>query len=185
MGKSRWSTLAGLVVASVVTILSARDVHTQTAPCYVTTVDGDIQGSHIGGACAFLGVPFGASTAGNQRWKPPLPVAPWTPAVLDATVAAAGCPALNNAGQAIGSEDCLKLNVWTPDAPAADRGPVIVWFHTGGFTSTSANFAAHNGKRMAEETGAIVVAAWLNARDSDRATFRSCASVAGGSGRGP
>jgi para-nitrobenzyl esterase len=35
---------------------------------------------------------------------------------------------------------------------------VIVWLHTGGFAAASANFQSHNGKRLAEETGVIVVA---------------------------
>ncbi len=160
MGSSRGLTLSVLIVAAVSgAMLSIHRVQAQIASCYVATSEGDLQGSHIGGACAFLGVPFGASTAGSSRWRPPQPAARWAPAILNATVAPAMCPQINNAGQLVGSEDCLKLNVWTPDVPAIALAPVIVWFHTGGFTSTSANFAAANGRRMAEETGAIVVAA--------------------------
>ena len=48
------------------------------------------------------------------------------------------------------------LNIWAPSRPA--RAPVIVWFHTGGFQAASANFAASNGERFAQETNAIVVA---------------------------
>ena len=35
---------------------------------------------------------------------------------------------------------------------------MIVWFHTGSFVAASANFASHKGQRLAQETGAIVVA---------------------------
>jgi para-nitrobenzyl esterase len=160
MGESRWLKVSGLVIAASVTaMLSAREVHTQAGPCHVATANGDVQGRHLGSACEFLAVPFGQSTAGNRRWKPPAAASPWAPAVLDATVAPMMCPQINNAGQLVGSEDCLKLNVWTPDSAPLHPSPVIVWFHTGGFAQTSANFAASNGRRVAEETGAIVVAA--------------------------
>ena len=159
MGGSRWLKVSGLVIAASVTAMfSAREVHTQAGSCYVATANGDVQGRHLGAACEFLGVPFGLSTAGNRRWKSPVPASPWAPAVLDATVAPAVCSQINNAGQLVGSEDCLKLNVWTPDTAPPHPSPVIVWFHTGGFAQTSANFAAHNGRRVAEETGAIIVA---------------------------
>jgi para-nitrobenzyl esterase len=48
------------------------------------------------------------------------------------------------------------LNIWAPSRPA--RAPVIVWLHTGGFYAASANFAASNGERFAQERNAIVVA---------------------------
>jgi para-nitrobenzyl esterase len=57
-----------------------------------------------------------------------------------------------------GNEDCLKLNVWVADPLPNGPVPVIVWLHTGAFTGASANFAGTNGRRLAEETGAIVVA---------------------------
>src|SRR5687767_2882772 len=138
MGGSRWLKVSGLVIAACVTAMfSAREVHTQAASCYVATANGDVQGRHLGAACEFLGVPFGLSTAGNRRWKSPVPASPWAPALLDATAAPAVCPQINNAGQLVGSEDCLKLNVWTPDTAPSHPSPVIVWFHTGGFAQTS------------------------------------------------
>ena len=75
-----------------------------------------------------------------------------------ATAAPLGCPSLNAAGTPGGDEDCLKLNVWVRDPFPTQPAPVIVWLHTGSFVSASANFASHNGRRLAEETGAIVVA---------------------------
>ncbi len=75
-----------------------------------------------------------------------------------ATTAPFGCPSLNAAGTPGGDEDCLKLNVWVRDPFPTQPAPVIVWLHTGSFVSASANFASHNGRHLAEETGAIVVA---------------------------
>jgi para-nitrobenzyl esterase len=48
------------------------------------------------------------------------------------------------------------LNIWAPPRPA--QAPVIVWFHPGNFQAASANLAAANGERFAQERNAIVVA---------------------------
>jgi para-nitrobenzyl esterase len=125
------------------------------ASCLVTTTSGDVQGLDVGPSCAFLGIPFAAPPTGARRWKPPQPATPWsTP--LSVTTNPPSCPN-TTAGPPAGNEDCLKLNVWVSKTPAAPA-PVIVWLHTGGFVGASANFPSHNGRRLAEETGAIVVA---------------------------
>jgi para-nitrobenzyl esterase len=78
--------------------------------------------------------------------------------VLNAIVAPPNCAQLNNAtGAPLGSEDCLKLNVWTPN-PLPSNTPVIVWLHPGSFVNASANFPPQNGLALAASTGAIVVA---------------------------
>ena len=59
----------------------------------------------------------------------------------------------------MGSEDCLKMIIWTPDPLPATPAPVLIWLHPGAFVAASANLAAANGQRFAEETGTIVVAA--------------------------
>jgi para-nitrobenzyl esterase len=56
-------------------------------------------------------------------------------------------------------EDCLKLNLWVRNPLPPGGAPVIVWIHTGGFTAASANFNGTNGRRLADETGVIVVEA--------------------------
>ena len=35
------------------------------------------------------------------------------------------------------SEDCLHLNVWTPQPAAGGTRPVMVWLHGGGYTGGS------------------------------------------------
>ena len=137
--------------------LVGSEAATQESHCQATTTIGSIHGIDGGGACIFLGIPFAAPPVGNLRWKPPRAAPSWT-TPLNAVIAPALCPQINLAGALVGSEDCLKLNIWTPNPPPAGRAPVIVWLHTGGFLQTSANFAAHNGQRLAEQTGAIIVA---------------------------
>jgi para-nitrobenzyl esterase len=53
-------------------------------------------------------------------------------------------------------EDCLYLNVWTPDTDAARR-PVLVWLHGGGFTTGSGSQPIYRGARLAKRGDVVVV----------------------------
>ena len=114
--------------------------------CFVTLAAGQVQGASLGATCAFLGIPYGASTAGNNRWRPPQPAPPWT-TVLNATgtpVPPAGCASVSFFGTTPsfgGSEDCLKLNIWVRHPVPGTPAPVLVWLHTGAFTGASGNFS--------------------------------------------
>lgn len=126
--------------------------------CLANTASGQVRGLLRGAACAYLGIPYAAPPVGELRWRPPQPRVPWAPAVLSATSPPPTCPLINppTTGQPSGSEDCLMLNIWAPLRPA--RVPVIVWFHPGNFQAASANLAASNGERFAQERNVIVVA---------------------------
>jgi para-nitrobenzyl esterase len=123
--------------------------------CLVTTVNGDVQGLDVGPSCAFLGIPYAAAPTGALRWQPPQPAANWT-SPRPATTPAASCPSITASPG--GNENCLTLNIWVRNPLPAAPAPVIVWLHTGAFLAASSNFPSHNGRRLAEETGAIVVA---------------------------
>jgi len=131
------------------------------APRLATTFQGDVQGLDLGASCAFLGIPFAAPPIGPLRWKAPQPAPAWAPAPLNATVASPPCAQISPAASTttIGNENCLKLNVWTPDPLPVQPAPVIVWIHTGAFQGASANLADSNPRQLVERTGAIVVAA--------------------------
>lgn len=59
---------------------------------------------------------------------------------INATVNGQPCPQPDSAGFIVGSEDCLWLNVFTPQMPDETTGlPVIVWIHGGGYRYGSAN----------------------------------------------
>jgi para-nitrobenzyl esterase len=154
--KCCWTYAVILVVAVAIAHDFTDTVLAQSVSCSVTTANGDIEGVDRGASCAFLGIPYAAPPIGPLRWKPPQPASPWT--LFRATTAPLSCSNIQPAGTLGGSEDCLKLNVWVPDPMPSTPVPVIVWLHTGGFVGASANFASHNGQRLAEETGVIVVA---------------------------
>jgi para-nitrobenzyl esterase len=141
----------------------------------VDTADGPLCGSRDSDITLFAGIPFAAPPVGELRFAPPQPVARWTE-VRDATDFAADPPqgatapegapppsgplagvlALAGGSSRPWSEDCLYLNVWTPDV--AGRRPVIVWIYGGGFERGSAAPPGTGGEVLARVTGCVVVA---------------------------
>src|SRR5690348_9539313 len=82
-------------------------------PPTATISGGKIQGSILASSGAvFKGIPFAAPPVGDLRWREPASVKPWT-GVREATKFGARCMQ-NGSGV---SEDCLYLNVWTPEWP--------------------------------------------------------------------
>ena len=127
--------------------------------------DGIVQGVFDGDTRRFLGIPYAAPPVGALRWRPPAPPAPWQ-GVLEANAFSNSCPqAATFLGPASDTEDCLYLNVWTPDPAPAELLPVMVWLHGGGNTTGSAgDFVPLNvggrfydGRTLAEERNVVVV----------------------------
>jgi len=106
----------------------------------------------------FKGIPFAQAPTGDLRWRPPTAVKPWT-GVRDATEFGPPC-AQNSGGHILESsrEDCLYLNVWTPDWPVGSARPVMFWIHGGGNYGGTASGANFDGESLARR-GVIVVTA--------------------------
>ena len=119
------------------------------APPVVTVTGGELRGRLVTSGSApamavFQGIPFATPPVGDLRWKPPMPVVPWT-GTRDASAYGASCSQIaagwNDKTAAEASEDCLFVNVWTPAWPAAGKAPVMVWFHGGANMGGSARGA--------------------------------------------
>ena len=120
----------------------------------------------VGGASpevrVFKGVPFAAPPLGDLRWRPPQPVAPWT-GVRRADAFAPSELQIPRAENSITyeqrqtlSEDCLYLNIWTAAASPAERRPVLLYIHGGGFTIGEGTKPGYNGEGLCRK-GAVVV----------------------------
>ena len=98
----------------------------------ITLTDGVVVGEVDGATRRFLGIPFAAPPMGERRWLPPEAPAPWD-SPLDATEFSAACPQLGStvSPESSDNEDCLYLNVWTPDPAPSGPLPVMIWFHGG------------------------------------------------------
>ncbi|MEG3165689.1 carboxylesterase family protein [Sphingomonas sp. PB2P19] len=105
------------------------------ATAVVPTKQGPVRGEVTADARElYRGIPYAAAPTGPLRWKPPRPVRRWK-AVRDATRSAPSCPQVdrgwNTAAASYASEDCLYLEVATPDRTPATPMPVMVWIHGG------------------------------------------------------
>ncbi|KAJ5340332.1 hypothetical protein N7541_009456 [Penicillium brevicompactum] len=101
----------------------------------------------------FGGIPFGASTAGANRFAPPRPAAPWN-TTLDASTFGPICPTSNQQISTYPmSEDCLSINIWTPATSADEKLPVAFWSYGDGTAAPQTQF---NGGGVAGK-GAVFV----------------------------
>jgi para-nitrobenzyl esterase len=139
------------------------------APVEAETAFGRIRGVDVGGIKTFKAVPYGASTAGRNRFRPPVDPARWT-GVRDALAWGPSAPqrepgtplntsdlAVAGAGLPTEGEDCLVLNVWTPALGDAGRRPVMVWCHGGGFATGSGSSPVTDGTNLARRGDVVVV----------------------------
>nr|CAD7412292.1 unnamed protein product [Timema cristinae] len=82
----------------------------------------------------FLGIPYAKPPVGNLRFRSPQPPENWN-GTRDAVEFGSNCRQEGG----IGEEDCLFINIFTPQLPnnSADTEllPVMVWFHWGAFVT--------------------------------------------------
>jgi len=143
----------------------------------VETTAGKIRGSSVSGIHSFRGVPYGAPIWGDGRFVPARKPAPWA-GVRSSLSFGPICPQGGGGNPAQGdntartdedqfllyriterqAEDCLRLNVWTPEINGTGKRPVMVWLHGGGFTGHSGSgLLAYNGHNLAQRGDVVVV----------------------------
>jgi para-nitrobenzyl esterase len=119
------------------------------------TTYGQIRGVEVDGIKTFKGIPYGASTAGKNRFMPPVNPARWS-GVRDALQYGPTAPQSGASSPAQG-EDCLVLNVWTPAIKDGRKRPVMFWCHGGGFASGSGSSPGTDGTNLARRGDVVVV----------------------------
>ena len=124
--------------------------------------DGALQGTRENNVSMFKGIPYAAPPVGELRWREPQPAASWqgtraADAFGKACIQPGGNAAANGT-MSVGpqSEDCLYLNVWTPDADPNAKLPVMVWIHGGALVLGAGSLPIYDGSALAER-GAVVV----------------------------
>jgi para-nitrobenzyl esterase len=131
-------------------------------PVVVETPQGRLRGARAAGVVAFKGIPYAAPPFGERRLRAPEPAERWD-GVRDAT--SFGPTAPNTGYQppfdklfpepVIEGEDCLSVNVWTPD-PGAAGLPVMVWIHGGAFRNGTSAAPLYDGAAFARD-GVVLV----------------------------
>lgn len=130
----------------------------------VNTAYGPVTGQKNGSVYEFLGVPFASPPTDSLRWRPPLPPEPWS-MPLHVQSFPPKCPQRSSTQWDTtytieGDEDCLYLNIWTPDT--AGSFPVMVFIHGGGHQAGSASEVSggayiYYGKHLAKRGEVVVV----------------------------
>ena len=99
---------------------------------------------------AWKGIPFAKPPIGELRWKAPQDASAWN-GTLEAIEFKSACfqgssmIQGDSEGKWSGNEDCLYLNVWTPQLTEdqlennQEKLPVMMWIHGGGNTTGSAH----------------------------------------------
>ncbi|MFZ0303128.1 MAG: carboxylesterase family protein [Terracidiphilus sp.] len=127
----------------------------------VTTTAGELRGlARPNGGAQFLGIPYAEPPVGDLRWREPVPAKPWHD-VRDAVRYGFPCaqPLLgdwNKLDAFLGSENCLYLNVVTPEWPAQHLLPVMFWIHGGANVGGSGGGSLYNDGTLASH-GVVTV----------------------------
>ncbi|KAL4233675.1 hypothetical protein ACF0H5_008356 [Mactra antiquata] len=132
----------------------------------VSTNCGTVQGRYIDGAFSFRGIPYASPPIKTLRWKPPEVLDRKTGNCWNGTLQA------NTYGNTcfqispddptrqtlIGSEDCLYLNVLTPDVKPDTLKPVMVWIHGGSLQFANGNWPLYQPtEKLANQTDIVYV----------------------------
>jgi para-nitrobenzyl esterase len=128
----------------------------------VDTNYGKVRGYILRGIHYFLGIPYGADTSGANRFMPPQKPKPWTdvfPAIwwgnsapqnMENRYANKYASFRDHWNYDDVSEDCLRINVFTPAINDGQKRPVMLWLHGGGFTNGNGiEQDGYNGENLA------------------------------------
>jgi len=134
---NRMAAATGALYAPV--ILGCRSRQNQETVT-AKTLYGRIRGIRENGVAVFKGIPYAGSPSGVNRFKQAPELHPWS-GIRDAL--SYGPQSIQPSDPAwpkewkpaVSSEDCLFLNVWTPDIQDGGKRPVMFYSHGGGFST--------------------------------------------------
>lgn len=123
----------------------------------VKTAYGEVRGDARDGVATFRGVPYAAPPFGANRFQAPVRPDAWS-GVRDALEFGPTAPHGPYPAQMVDllpepiipGDDCLTLNVWTPE-PGRSGLPVVVWIHGGAFVNGSGAVPTYQGDRFARD----------------------------------
>ena len=106
---------------------------------------------------AFLGIPYGESTAGKNRWRTPIADDGWQ-GVYKATRFGKACPQRNKFDPSLPySEDCLSLNIWAPSEKSDKPYSVLVYIYGGSYRWGYSGNPVYNGTNLSAQGDVVIV----------------------------
>jgi len=131
---------------------------------------GKVKGYMLRGIYYFLGIPYGADTSGPNRFMPPQKPEPWTeifpavwwgnsaPQIMEKRYANVYASFADHWNYDDVSEDCLRLNIFTPAINDGKKRPVMVWLHGGGFVNGNGiEQDGYNGENLSRKGDIVFV----------------------------
>jgi para-nitrobenzyl esterase len=156
--------------ANAAPVAGGANVVARAGAAIVEIESGKIAGAVFRGIYAFKGIPYGATTAGENRFQAAQKPKPWA-GIRSSRQYGFICPQDKGTGRqndeeafmfqwndSFDGEDCLRVNVWTPGLNDNKKRPVMVWLHGGGFAAGSGNdLPCFDGENLARRGDVVVV----------------------------
>ena len=142
------------------------EINASSSTAVVRTAKGQVAGYIQGGVYIYKGIPY----AKAERFRAPEETDEWD-GIRSCRQYGPVCPQPERQGWANdeiafafnwndgwSSEDCLRLNVWTPNIADSGKRPVMVWLHGGGYTAGSGQeLPSYDGSSLAASEDVVVV----------------------------
>ena len=125
----------------------------------VKCINGTFVGKKVDNTIVFKGIPYvGQQPMDSLRWKAPVDATP-NDGVYEAyyNAKAAPQPEVELSSIYYQGEDCLYLNIWKPATTAAEKKPVIVWFHGGAYAYGGTVDPLYDFHNFVEENPDVII----------------------------
>ncbi|MEA1786018.1 carboxylesterase family protein [Arenibacter sp. GZD96] len=145
---------------------NAQEVITGEHIAVTQTESGKVRGYIHNGIYTYKGIPY----AQAERFLPPSKLTPWegvrssttygpvAPLVTPTTTVQDESEFVFDHDWGYTNEDCLRINVWTPEISDGKKRPVLFWIHGGGFTAgSSQELPSYDGENLSKKGDVVVV----------------------------
>lgn len=155
-----------LIVIGTSSLTAQTEVVTGADVAVTNTESGKVRGFIQNGIFTYKGIPYATA----ERFMPARKVEPWD-GIRSSTMYGPVAPLMTPTTQVqdesefvfdhdwgYTSEDCLRLNVWTPSIDDGKKRPVLFWIHGGGFTAgSSQELPSYHGENLSKKGDVVVV----------------------------
>lgn len=158
--------LCGLIMTCTLQPTMAQSTQTGANIAVTNTESGKVRGYIHNGIFTYKGIPY----AQAERFMPPAKAKPWT-GVRSSMTYGPVCPLIDPVTSVqdemefffdhdwgYPSEDCLVLNIWTPNITDGKKRPIMFWIHGGGFTAgSSQELPSYDGENLSKKGDVVVI----------------------------